>query len=41
LPMGGSGGGRQEKERRRQSWMAEEADVWEGKAEVVTPLVGV
>jgi hypothetical protein len=29
FPMGGSGSGGQEKERRRQAWMAEDADVWE------------
>jgi uncharacterized protein YukE len=34
FPMGGSGSGRQQKERRRQAWMAEEADVWESDDQI-------
>jgi uncharacterized protein YukE len=38
FPMGGGpGGGRQEGERHRQAWMAEDLDVWEGKPEEVAP----
>jgi uncharacterized protein YukE len=37
--MGGSAGGRQEAERRRQSWMAEDADIWEGESKQVPPLI--
>ncbi len=40
LPMMGSAGGRQEMERRRQSWMAEDADVWEAEANLVPALIG-
>jgi uncharacterized protein YukE len=41
LPMmGGSAAGRQESERRRQAWMAEDADVWEAAANLVPALIG-
>ncbi|HTS95879.1 MAG TPA: hypothetical protein VMI33_04600 [Streptosporangiaceae bacterium] len=37
LPMAGSGSGRREAERRRQAWMAEDADIWEGPAQQQVP----
>jgi uncharacterized protein YukE len=41
MPMsGGAGGGQQDKERRRQSWMTEDADLWEGNAEHVPSHIG-
>lgn len=40
LPMMGSSAGRQESERRRQAWMAEDADVWEAAANLVPALIG-
>jgi uncharacterized protein YukE len=40
LPMMGSAAGRQESERRRQAWMAEDADVWEAEADLVPALIG-
>lgn len=38
--MGGPGGSRRETERYRQSWMAEDADVWEGQAETAPSQIG-
>jgi hypothetical protein len=32
--MGGAGGSGRETERHRQAWMAEDADVWEGQADI-------
>ncbi len=41
FPMAGSGsGGRPERERRRQAWMAEDADLWAGEAGQVPPTIG-
>ena len=40
LPMTGSAAGRQESERRRQAWMAEDADVWEAEADLAPALIG-
>jgi hypothetical protein len=41
IPMsGGSGSGQQNKERRRQAWMTEDADLWEGNAEHVPSQIG-
>lgn len=36
---GGSGQRREEQERRRQSWMAEDADLWDGGSPQVPPLI--
>jgi hypothetical protein len=36
----GSAAGQQEMERRRQAWMAEDADIWEAAAELVPALIG-
>jgi uncharacterized protein YukE len=36
---GGSGGGRPEREQHRQAWMAEDADIWEGEADVSPSLI--
>jgi hypothetical protein len=42
FPMGGTGaGGRRETERRRQAWMAEDADVWEGQTDTAPSQIGV
>jgi hypothetical protein len=35
LPMGGTSGAGRQRERRREAWMAEDADLWEGPAEQV------
>jgi hypothetical protein len=41
IPMsGGQGSGQQSKERRREAWMAEDADLWEGNAEHVPSQIG-
>ena len=40
FPMMGSAAGQREMERRRQAWMAEDADVWEAAAELVPALIG-
>jgi hypothetical protein len=41
FPMtGGAGGSRRETERHRQSWMAEDADVWEGQADTAPSQIG-
>ena len=40
LPMGGSGGAGRQRERRREAWMAEDADLWEGHAEPVPSQIG-
>ncbi len=41
FPMtGGAGGSRRETERRRQAWMAEDTDVWEGQAETAPAQIG-
>ena len=41
MPMsGGPGSGQQDKERRRQAWMTEDADLWEGNAEHVPSQIG-
>jgi hypothetical protein len=41
FPMtGGAGGSRRERERHRQSWMAEDADVWEGQTESAPSQIG-
>jgi hypothetical protein len=41
LPMtGGSGSGEPARERRRQAWMMEDADLWEGPAEHVPSQIG-
>jgi hypothetical protein len=41
LPVtGGSAGGESAKERRRQAWMMEDADLWEGNAEHVPSQIG-
>jgi hypothetical protein len=40
FPMMGSAAGQRETERRRQAWMAEDADVWEAAAELVPALIG-
>jgi hypothetical protein len=41
LPVtGGSGSGEPAKERRRQAWMMEDADLWEGNAEHVPSQIG-
>jgi len=37
---GGSGSGEPAKERRRQAWMMEDADLWEGNAEHVPSQIG-
>jgi len=40
-PMSGApGSGEREKERRRQAWMTEDADLWEGSAEHVPSQIG-
>ena len=36
----GSAAGQREMERRRQAWMAEDADIWEAAAELVPALIG-
>ena len=41
IPMsGGQGSGQQNKERRRDAWMTEDADLWEGNAEHVPSEIG-
>jgi hypothetical protein len=41
LPVtGGSGSGERDRERRRQAWMMEDADLWEGDAEHVPSQIG-
>jgi uncharacterized protein YukE len=40
FPMSGSAGGQRERERYRQAWMAEDADVWESAVELVPALIG-
>jgi hypothetical protein len=40
FPMGGARGRRQETERRRQAWMAEDADVWEGQTDTTPSQIG-
>jgi hypothetical protein len=39
FPMMGSAAGQRETERRRQAWMAEDADVWEAAVELVPALI--
>jgi uncharacterized protein YukE len=39
FPVLGSATGQQETERRRQAWMAEDADVWESQADLVPALI--
>jgi hypothetical protein len=38
--MGGAGGNKRETERRRQAWMAEDADVWAGQADTAPSQIG-
>jgi len=38
--MGGAGGSKRETERHRQSWMAEDADVWEDQADTAPSQIG-
>lgn len=41
MPMsGGPGSGDRDKERRRQAWMTEDADLWEGNTEHVPSQIG-
>jgi hypothetical protein len=38
--MTGSAAGQRDMERRRQAWMAEDADIWAAAAELVPALIG-
>jgi hypothetical protein len=38
-PMGGAGGGKENKERQRQSWLPEEDDVWGADTDAVGPVL--
>jgi hypothetical protein len=41
MPMSGApGSGQQDKERRRQAWMAEDVDLWEGNTDHVPSQIG-
>lgn len=40
FPMMGSAAGQRDMERRRQAWMAEDADIWAAAAELVPALIG-
>lgn len=40
FPVAGAGAGGRDRERHRQSWMAEDADVWEPQADVVPAQIG-
>jgi uncharacterized protein YukE len=40
FPMAGAGAGGRDRERRRQSWMTEDADVWASQADVVSAQIG-
>jgi uncharacterized protein YukE len=40
FPMTGSAAGQRDMERRRQAWMAEDADIWAAAAELVPALIG-
>jgi uncharacterized protein YukE len=40
MPMSGGSGSGEHKERRRQAWMTEDADLWEGNAEHVPSQIG-
>lgn len=40
MPMGGAGGGQQEKERQRQAWLHEDDNIWGLPDEEIGPIIG-